>query len=84
MVAEKFVNPVEHKVLDVVAKRWSPRAYSGQSVEKEKLLTVFEAARWAASSFNEQPWRFIIATKENSQLESEVGETCSCSRLDCC
>jgi nitroreductase len=65
MIAEKFVNPVERKVLEVVAKRWSPRAYSSKSVEKEKLLTLFEAARWSASSYNEQPWRFIIATKDN-------------------
>lgn len=67
MVAEKFVNPVERNVLGVVAKRWSPRAYSSKSVEREKLLTIFEAARWSASSYNEQPWRFIIATKDNPE-----------------
>jgi nitroreductase len=67
MIADKFVNPVEREVTDVVAKRWSPRAYSRKSVEKEKLLTIFEAARWSASSFNEQPWRFIVATKDNPE-----------------
>jgi nitroreductase len=67
MIAEKFVNPVERKVLEVVAKRWSPRAYSSKSVEREKLLTVFESARWSASSYNEQPWRFIVATKDNPE-----------------
>jgi nitroreductase len=66
MIAE-FVNPVEKKVLDVVAKRFSPRAYSEKPVEQEKLLTVLEAARWSASSYNEQPWRFIIATQENPE-----------------
>jgi nitroreductase len=65
MIAEKFINPAQQKVIDVVAKRFSPRAYSGRPVEHEKLLTVLEAARWSASSYNEQPWRFIVATKEN-------------------
>jgi nitroreductase len=41
--------------------RWSPRAFSPREVEEEKLMSVFEGARWAASSSNEQPWRFIIA-----------------------
>jgi nitroreductase len=67
MIAEKFINPVEKKVIDVVAKRFSPRAYSSKAVEKEKLLTVLEAARWSASSYNEQPWRFIVSTKENPE-----------------
>lgn len=67
MIAEKFVNPVEREVLDVIAKRWSPRAYSSKSVEKEKLLTIFEAARWSASCYNEQPWRFIVATRDNPE-----------------
>jgi nitroreductase len=67
MIAEKTINPVERNVLDVVAKRWSPRAYSSKSVEKEKLLTIFEAARWSSSSYNEQPWRFIVATKDNPE-----------------
>jgi nitroreductase len=67
MIAEKFVNPTEKQVMDSVAKRFSPRAYSNKAVEKEKLLTVLEAARWSASSYNEQPWRFIVATKENPE-----------------
>jgi nitroreductase len=48
-----------------LARRWSPRAFSDRMVEKEKILTLLEAARWAPSSFNEQPWSFIIATKGN-------------------
>jgi nitroreductase len=67
MIAEKFINPAQQNVIDVVAKRFSPRAYSGQAVEKEKLLTLLEAARWSASSYNEQPWRFIVATKEKPE-----------------
>ena len=55
----------QYAIEDSVRKRWSPLAFSDRLVEKEKLLSVLEAARWAASSYNEQPWSFIIATKEN-------------------
>ena len=58
-------NPVEKSVMDVIAKRWSPRAFSSQPVDKELLTTFFEAARWSPSSYNEQPWRFVVATSEN-------------------
>ena len=49
---------------DVLRRRWSPRAFDSRSVEPEKLRSLFEAARWAPSSNNEQPWRFLVATKE--------------------
>ena len=41
--------------------RWSPRAFTGEEIPDETLFTCFEAARWAASGFNGQPWRFIYA-----------------------
>ena len=41
--------------------RWSPRAMSGESLTKKELMPIFEAARWAPSSFNGQPWRFLVA-----------------------
>jgi len=56
--------PTDHPVLDVIAGRWSPRAISARPVEREKLASLFEAARWAPSSFNEQPWRYVFATRE--------------------
>ena len=59
-------NPVTHDVIDPIKNRWSPRAFSDKPVETAKLLSVLEAARWAASSFNEQPWRFVVATREKS------------------
>jgi nitroreductase len=54
-----------YPVLDLIRRRWSPLAFAPTPVEKEKLLSLFEAARWSASSFNEQPWSFLVATKEN-------------------
>lgn len=40
--------------------RWSPRSFENKTIDKEKLMAIFESARWAGSAFNEQPWRFII------------------------
>ena len=57
--------PAEHPVFDLVTRRWSPRAYSDRKLESGMLRTILEAARWAPSSNNEQPWRFIVATKDN-------------------
>lgn len=59
------LNPTEHPVLDAIKQRDSAYQFSDKPVEKDKLKSLFEAARWAASSFNEQPWRFIVATKDN-------------------
>ena len=59
--------PVDHPIEEILKRRWSPRAFSDRIVEREKLQSLFEAARWAASSFNEQPWSFIVATKDNSE-----------------
>lgn len=59
--------PTDHPILPVLADRWSPRAFADKPVEKEKLQQLFEAARWSASSYNEQPWRFIVAAKDGSE-----------------
>ena len=56
--------PVDHPIEEILKRRWSPRAFSDRIVERDKLQRMFEAARWAASSFNEQPWSFIVASKE--------------------
>ena len=50
-------------ILDEIKNRWSPRAFSEKPVEHDKLERVFEAARWSASCFNEQPWRFFVGIK---------------------
>lgn len=59
----------DHSVIEEIRNRWSPRAFSSKSVEEDKLLKVLEAARWAPSSRNEQPWRFIIARKGEEHYE---------------
>jgi nitroreductase len=56
---------VAYPVYDLIRQRWSPRAFAERAVEPEKLQSVFEAARWAPSSFNAQPWSFLVATKED-------------------
>jgi len=52
---------------NLIARRWSARAFSTKTVEKPKLLSILEAARWAPSSRNEQPWRYIVFTDENPE-----------------
>ena len=54
----------QYPIHDLISQRWSPRAFSDQPVESEKLHSLFEAARWAASAANKQPWSFIYATKD--------------------
>lgn len=60
----KIAEP-DHPILDVLAERYSPYAYQPKPVEREKLLACLEAARWAASSYNEQPWRFVLAERDD-------------------
>ncbi len=47
-------------ILDVLSQRWSPRAFALRAIEAEKLTALFEAARWAPSCYNDQPWSFLI------------------------
>jgi nitroreductase len=54
----------EAEIHPILGKRWSPRAFSSRSIPEDTLKALFEAARWAPSSFNEQPWRFIYATQD--------------------
>jgi nitroreductase len=54
-----------HDILDVFAKRWSPRAFADRPVEPEKIRRMLEAARWTMSSYNEQPWRYVVAARHD-------------------
>ena len=62
-------------VHDLIRHRWSPRAFDGRPVEPEKLRSLFEAARWAASSYNAQPWFFIVGTKDDPKNYEKVLES---------
>src|ERR671915_141725 len=79
VLTEKFDNEVggtriitkmaktDYPISELIARRWSARAFSTKPVEKSKLLSILEAARWAPSSRNEQPWRYIVFTEDNPE-----------------
>ena len=56
-----------YPVMSEIAERWSPYLFAPRDVETDKLRACLEAARWSASSYNEQPWRFIVATRDNPE-----------------
>ena len=56
-----------YPINELIAKRWSARAFSTRPIEISKLLSILEAARWAPSSRNEQPWRYIVFTNNNPE-----------------
>ena len=64
LAANKLAKP-DHPIHELIARRWSPYAFADRPVSDADLRSLFEAARWSASSYNEQPWRYIIATKDN-------------------
>jgi nitroreductase len=66
-----------YPIEELLKRRWSPRAFADRPVEPEKLLSLWEAARWAASTANQQPWSFIVATKQD---EVEYTRLLSCLR----
>ena len=57
----------DHPVHDLIAQRWSPYAFADRPVSRADLLSLFEAARWAPSSYNEQPWSYIVAIREEPE-----------------
>lgn len=59
----------KYEIEDVFLERYSPRAMSGESISKEELMTLFEAARWAPSASNIQPWRFVYAIRDTQEFE---------------
>jgi nitroreductase len=62
----KADHPIDNLFLD----RWSPRAMSGEAVSQEELMVLFEAARWAPSSYNNQPWRFLYAHRDTEHWQT--------------
>ena len=60
------IRKADYPIDSVFLDRWSPRAMSGEPITEEELFTLFEAARWAPSSFNNQSWRFLYARRDTA------------------
>jgi nitroreductase len=56
----------DYPIDDLIANRWSPYSFANRPVSDDDLRSLFEAVRWAPSSFNEQPWSYIVAKKEDA------------------
>lgn len=65
----------DHPITDLLRERWSPRAFSNEPIPADVLRSLFEAARWAPSSNNEQPWAFIVATKDDPATHPKLLST---------
>jgi nitroreductase len=59
--------PAESPIHNLIRERWSPRTFADRPIPPEVLRSLFEAARWAPSSNNEQPWAFLVATKDDQE-----------------
>lgn len=62
-----------HEVAAQFPERWSPRAFTGEAIPEAALLSIFEAARWAPSAFNAQPWRFVYARRGTPAWDRLLG-----------
>src|SRR5215475_3353156 len=67
--AEDF-RKADYPIEPLFPRRWSPRAMSGQPITEEEMLTLFEAARWAPSTYNEQEWRFLYARRDTPHWQT--------------
>ncbi len=66
-----------HPIHELLEARWSPRAFSSQPIEADKLQSLFEAARWSPSGGNTQPWYFVVVTKADGEIHQKLVETMS-------
>ncbi len=67
--------PTDHPIHELIAARWSPRAFQpDRPVEREKLLSILEAARWAPSCFNDQPWNYLVFTTDDPEALEKARE----------
>jgi nitroreductase len=73
----------DHEIEPLFLKRWSPRAMNGEPVNEATLSRLFEAARWAASSYNEQEWRFLYAHRNSSHWETFFGLLMEANQVWC-
>lgn len=80
MDASQYRKP-DHEIAPIFIDRWSPRAYTGEDIPDSILMSCFEAARWAPSSTNQQPWRFIYAKRGSERWPVFVNAILERSRL---
>ena len=66
----KDIRKPEHEINPLILGRWSPRSMTGEEIADKELMALFEAARWAPSSFNNQPWRFIYAKRNTKHWDT--------------
>jgi nitroreductase len=64
VMAQHETRVSEQPIDELFLRRWSPRAFNGETISETDLLTMLEAARWAPSSYNSQPWRFLYARRD--------------------
>ncbi len=62
----------DHPIHELVADRWSPYVFADKDVSDDDLRSIFEAVRWAASSYNEQPWRYIVAKRRDADAFAKL------------
>lgn len=67
--------PVDHPIHPLLRQRWSPRRFADREVDPTVLRSLFEAARWAPSSFNEQPWAFVVARRGDGEEHARLLES---------
>lgn len=63
----------DHPIDGIFLEHWSPRAFTGETIPESELFTLIEAARWAASAYNSQPWRFIYARRDTEHWQRLLG-----------
>lgn len=73
----------EYPVDSLFPRRWSPRAMSGKPVAQDELMSLFEAARWAPSTYNEQEWRFVYAMRDTPAWEKLFGFLMEANQVWC-
>lgn len=66
------VAQTDYPINPLIKERWSPCIFSSDPVEKEKIHSLFEAARWAPSSFGEQPWSFVLGFKDEGEAHNKL------------
>lgn len=64
------VREADHRINRLFIDRWSPRAMTGEAIPQDQLMVLFEAARWAPSSYNEQPWRILYARRDTEHWQT--------------